>query len=515
MKHFAINFKPDNKQISIHAGATILEAASQAGIILNSVCGGKGTCGKCRVIIEQDGREVLACQYEIDSDVTVTIPAESRFFEPRILEEGIDIAEKVEAGIEAYGLAVDVGTTTVVAKLLGMGDGQVLSTAASINPQVKYGDDCVSRIAYGGSEEGLERLHKEIIACINRLTGELGVDSKQIHYGCIVGNATMNHLFLKLPVAGLGQAPYKAYSLDGHDVAAGELGLEIAADAQVHTVENIAGFVGSDITAAVLASGVAEAEELTLFVDIGTNGEIVLGTKDKLYAASCAAGPAFEGARISCGSRAVEGAIEAVVFDGEDIDFDVIGGGPARSICGSGLIDAVALLLELGIIEPSGRFLHPDSLRGSVFDGVVSRVSEYKGQRAFVLSDALGGRERPIVLTQDDVRQSQLAKAAVRAGIKFLQRKLGVRDDEIEKVLLAGAFGNYIRPDSALRIGLLPDVPVERIHFVGNAAVSGAQMILLSRKARKEAARLARKIEYVEIANEKDFTDVFAESMTF
>ncbi len=523
MKHFTITFRPDNKRISIRAGATLLEAAGQAGIILNTVCGGRGICKKCAVFIEPDGRDVLACQYLIESDLVVTIPAESRFFEQKILTSGIDVQAKVEPGrtdtaVETFGLAVDIGTTTVVAKLINTTDGKVLASEAAINPQTMYGDDCISRIAYAQTEENLAELHKAIIDCVNQLIEglcrQVSIDAGQIVDGCFVGNTTMSHIFLKLPVTSLGQAPYKAHSLDAHDVPASELALQINPDANIHTVENIAGFVGSDITAAAVATGIGSAEKPTLLVDIGTNGEIVLAAGERLYAASCAAGPAFEGAGISCGSRAVEGAIEAVVFDGADIDFDVIGGGPAQTICGSGLIDAAALLLEMGIVDRSGRFLEPNSLRGSLFESVSSRVIEQNDQPAFVLCD---DREtaRRIVITQNDIRQTQLAKAAVRAGIRLLQRKIGIKDNDIDEVLLAGAFGNYIRPESALRIGLLPNVPAERIRFVGNAACSGAQLILVSRQARAFAGKLARKTEYIEIANEKDFTDVFAEAMSF
>jgi uncharacterized 2Fe-2S/4Fe-4S cluster protein (DUF4445 family) len=258
---------------------------------------------------------------------------------------------------------------------------------------------------------------------------------------------------------------------------------------------------------------------MTLAVDIGTNGEIVLGTADKLYAASCAAGPAFEGARISCGSRAMEGAIQAVVINEADLDLDVIGNCPPCSICGSGLIDAVAVLLDLGIIDRTGRFANP----GKLPPAIRSRIVKYNNQPAFVLAErratpapsGVEGSDERLLLTQQDIRQLQLAKAAIRAGIKLLQKKIGLEDDDIKQVLLAGAFGNYIRRESALRIGLLPNLPLERIHFIGNAAASGAQMLLLSRKCRTQAKKLARKIQYVEIAHQPDFQEAFAESMTF
>jgi uncharacterized 2Fe-2S/4Fe-4S cluster protein (DUF4445 family) len=519
MKHFNITFKPDGKNINIHADATLLEAASQAGIILNTVCGGQGTCKKCIVNLEPDGRKVMACQYHIQSDLVVSIPAGSRFYEHKILERGIDTSQNFQPTIyKKYqgknatdiilGLAVDIGTTTVVAKLLNMVSGQCLATQTALNPQNRHGDDVVGRIAYANTDAKLAELQRLIINCINDLIAKLckhaSISAGQIYEMCVVGNTTMNHLFLKLPVEQLGQAPYKAFSLDAYDVPAAKLNLQINQAGNIHTVENIAGFVGSDTTAVALATDIDSALEMTLAVDIGTNGEIVLGTKEKLYAASCAAGPAFEGARITCGSRAVEGAIEAVVLNNDDIDFDVIGNNMPRSICGSGLIDAAAVMLDLGIIDKSGRFTKDNKLSPAI----ASRIGEKSGQPAFFLTD-------DVFLTQRDIREVQLAKAAIRAGAKILQQRLGIADGDIRHILLAGAFGNYIRPKSAMQIGLLPDVPLERIRFVGNAACSGAQMILLSQNCRDKARELASKIEYVEIAHEPDFQTTFTDCITF
>jgi len=547
MRHYNVTFKPDGRRISIHAGATLLEAAGQAGIILNTVCGGQGICKKCVVNLEPDSEAVLACQYHIESDVTVTIPTTSRFFEQKILTEGtrakaqgrLDVWEKYKDVAEKiFGLAVDIGTTTVVAKLVNMKEGSCLATQAELNPQSRYGDDVVSRIAYAQSDDKSAELHKTITDCINKLISQLckqaHIKAEHIYEVCVVGNTTMNHLFLRFPVAQLGQAPYRAFSIEAHNRQPNELGLSINSAGNIYTVENIAGFVGSDITAVALAADIDSADEMTLIVDIGTNGEIVLGTGDKLYAASCAAGPALEGARIGCGSRASEGAIEAVVIneDEDDINLDVIGpprfASPAaascdasrsgkqsetvgaHSICGSGLIDAVAVLLKLGILDQTGRFAEAEKLKGSVSPAIFSRITEHQGQRAFVLAE----NER-VILTQEDIRQVQLAKAAIRTGIKLLQKKIGLKDNDIKQILLAGAFGNYIRRESALRIGLLPTVPAERIHFIGNAACSGAQMILLSSALRAEAKQLARKIKYIEIAHEPEFQDVFADSMAF
>jgi uncharacterized 2Fe-2S/4Fe-4S cluster protein (DUF4445 family) len=524
MKHFKITFKPDNREITIHKGATLFEAAGQAGIILNTACGGRGICGKCEAILELGGEKVLACQYRIERDLVVTIPVSSRFFEQKILAEGVetigvqpDIYEKyqnINPEDQILGVAVDIGTTTVVAKLIDMTSGLCLATEAALNPQTKYGDDVVSRIAYAETDAKLGELKKVITDCVNELITQLckqdSIERNQVFEVCAVGNTGMNHIFLNLPVKQLGQAPYKAFSLDAKDTSAEESALQINPAGNVHTVENIAGFVGSDITAVALAIDIDTFEKMSLIVDIGTNGEIVLGTADKLYAASCAAGPAFEGARISCGSRAVEGAIEAVVVNEDDIVLDVIGNNQAHSICGSGLIDAVAVLLNLGIVDATGRFVEPALLEGKLSAKILSRIVEQDGQPAFQLDDA-----QKVVLTQADIRQVQLAKAAIRGGIKLIEQKVGIADGDIEQIFLAGAFGNYIRAESALRLKILPDIPAERIHFVGNAASSGAQMMLLSRQCREKAKELARKIEYVEIAHQPGFQDVFADCMSF
>jgi len=349
-----------------------------------------------------------------------------------------------------------------------------VATESALNPQTRFGDDCISRISYAETDEKLAELQKVIIDCINELTAKLcsanSIDANRIYEMCIVGNTTMNHIFLKLPVKQLGQAPYKAFSVDARDITGKELPVQINPAGNIHTVENIAGFVGSDITAAAFAANIDSAEEVTLLVDIGTNGEIVLGTKDKLYAASCAAGPALEGARISCGSRAQEGAIEAVVINDGDIDLDVIGGSQPRSICGSGLIDAVAVLLNLGIVDKTGRFVKAGKLSGKLPAKILSRIGEQAG---------------------------------------------GLGDSDIKHIFLAGAFGNYIRRENAIRIGLLPDIPTERIVFIGNAAASGAQMLLPCSWARALAKDLARKIEYIEIAKERDFTTVYTDSISF
>jgi uncharacterized 2Fe-2S/4Fe-4S cluster protein (DUF4445 family) len=530
MEHFTVRFEPDGTSISMHGGATILEAAEQAGIILDNICGGSGTCGKCAVAVEGIREKVLACQYLIDRDLTVVLEAGAKLFEQRILQQGIDRQIEIAPSIvEAnpdlvktpgciFGVAVDIGTSTVVAKLLDMVDGSCKGQAAASNPQIRYGDDVISRIIYAQTDEGLKKLNKSIIDCINELINQLCEQAKiqraNIYEITVAANTTMNHILLKLPTKQLGQAPYQAYSVKAHNMSAKQAGIDINAQGQLYSIENIAGFVGADTTAVAVAVAIDQVEKMTLVVDIGTNGEIILGNKEGLCAASCAAGPAFEGARISQGSRAIEGSIERVIVNDDDIDIDVIGGGAAKSICGSGLIDAVAVLIELGLLDNTGKLLFANEVDANLPKKIIKRLVEKNGQPAFIFANNKNTNE-PVILTQQDIRETQLAKAAIRSGIVLLQEKLNIADEDIEQVLLAGAFGNYIQRDSAKRIGLLPNVDVKKIHFIGNAACSGAEMVLLSKKARKQAKELSKIIEYVELANSNKFQTVFADCLMF
>jgi len=589
VKHYQVHFLPDDKKVTIHHGATLLEAAGLVGIILSSPCGGVGRCGKCTVQLLPSKKKVLACQFTIERDLEVFVPDSSRFFKQKILEHGIkqDVLlnpavdklfirddfcgleeaceiisreiqnscvvddtvkdsyskTKYKSGVTAvlarqadtagwrligleegdttellFGFAADIGTTTVVAQLINLRTAAVVATASIGNPQTKYGADVISRIRHAESDTGMDTLHQSIISCLNDLfkdaAREAEIDTNMVYEAVIAGNTTMNHLFLKYPVHQLGQSPYHAYSLKPTHQNAGKLGLRMNNRGIVYTLPNIAGFVGSDTVAAALACGMDTTNTITLLVDIGTNGEIVLGTQEKLLAASCAAGPSLEGAGIEFGSRAQDGAIERVVMNNDDIDIDVIGDTKATSICGSGLIDAVAVMLTLGIFDSTGRFAEPDELAAlTISKKIKNRVIDYNnGQPAFILA---GEGKEIVVLTQKDIRQLQLAKAAIQAGILLLLKNAGYEISQIQQILLAGAFGNYISKENAVRIGLLPNIAMEKIHFVGNAAGSGAQMALTSQPSRKIAEQLATKINYLEIAHQTEFQMIFSECLLF
>ena len=419
----------------------------------------------------------------------------------------------------SFGVAVDVGTTTVVATLIDLVSAGELAVASRTNPQVAYGDDVVTRIACAsGEKEGLATLHSAIVACINdvvhELTSRARVHPSDVYELLAVGNTTMMHLLLGVDPFAIAQAPYVAAYRRGLSVSAAELGLKISRCGLLTVLPNVAGFVGADTVAVALATEMLSSTDLTLAVDIGTNGEIVLGARETLVACSTAAGPAFEGARIKFGMRAAAGAIEAVDID-SDVRLRLIAGDKVVGLCGTGLIDAVAELLRLGIIDPSGRVLDPSQLP-SLPEPIARRIRPGDHGNDFVLAwphESQNGE--PVYLTQRDVREVQLAKGAIFTGVQLIRKELGVATDDIRRVLLAGAFGNFLRPERALRIGLLPDVPLDRIRFVGNAASTGAKLALTNRACRAESDLLSRTIRYVELAGRPDFQNAFSQAILF
>ncbi|RKY03000.1 hypothetical protein DRP77_07050 [Candidatus Poribacteria bacterium] len=418
-----------------------------------------------------------------------------------------------------YGLAIDIGTTTVVGSLVNLLTGEEVAVASEMNPQAAYGADVISRLTHAiQTDEGLEELSERAVEVINRIIDELvlssGVDRESIYDVTVVGNSAMHHLFLKIPPHHLATLPYVPAVSDPVDVPAWRLGIDVHPRANVHYLPNVAGFVGADTVGVMIATGFGRDPRLRMAIDIGTNGEIVLGRGEEVMVCSTAAGPAFEGATIRHGMRAAPGAIESfrIGEDGE-VEVRVIGDGKPIGICGTGLFDIVAELLRVGIIESSGRMRRREELEGRIPRPLLERVVEDEEFGVgFVVAE---GEEGPILLTQADVRQVQLAKGAIRAGIEIVMEEMGVKAEEIEELLLAGAFGSYLRKESALGIGIIPPMPEERIRFVGNAAIVGARMALISREMREEARRVAKTARYVPLATNPDFQMRFAEAMLF
>ncbi len=591
-----VTFKREGKDVIIPYGKTLLYAAYEGGLSLDATCGGKGTCGKCKVKVRgsvsdptqeekahlsseelQDGLR-LACQaralgdvivdsindrasqkilvHGVEEPIIVSPSIQKIYLElplpsledqrsdfqrlkdtlkirnlvadleviqdlPQVLrgndfkvtavlkgEELIGV-EEGDTTLKSYGLAFDIGTTTVVGTLMNIAHGSQLGVSSGLNGQADFGADVISRINFAKEHPyGLRRLKEKIIEVLNEIINDLLEESKvnreNIYEVVVVGNTCMQHLFLEIDPINLALMPYVSVTKEPMTLKAKDLGISINKAGDVYMLPSIAGFVGADTVAVGLATYLEKSPEVKLVVDIGTNGEILLGSSKKLLACSTAAGPAFEGAQIKYGMRGTTGAIEAFQIHGDDISYKVIDNVPPKGICGSGLIDIMAELLKAGIIDGTGRILSP----GEIGPNFRTRIVEGENGYDFVVAPG-------ILLTQGDVRQLQLAKGAIYAGIQILKEVLGTEDDEISQILLTGAFGNYIRKESAKAIGLLPDIPLERIKSIGNAAGVGAKMALLSIKERDRAVELSESIEYVELSNSLKFQEEFMNAMYF
>lgn len=414
---------------------------------------------------------------------------------------------------ELYGVAVDIGTTKVVAYLIDLTSGVVLATESMPNPQIPFGEDVMSRITFTTkTPDGNERLQKVILDGLNSLISKLssssGVPQENILEVMVVGNTAMHHIFFGIPAKHLASAPYAPAVRTSLVYDAGQMGVDIYPFGKVSSLPNVAGFVGADAIADLVSSGLYMDKQIGMMIDIGTNTEIIAGNKDRLVCCSCASGPAFEGAHIRFGMRASTGAIERVWIDPatKDVRLQTIEDARPRGICGSGIVDAIAEMFRSGIIDPSGR------ITDNKGDKRVRKGPD--GVREYVLvwgKDTDTGED--ITVAQHDIEEIQLAKAAIFTGVSTLMRKLGVKCQDLKRVYAAGAFGTYVDASSAVTIGMYPDIPVNRIRFVGNAAGSGARMALKSTHVRDLAEKLSKKVEYIELAAEKDFQSEFAKAM--
>ena len=425
----------------------------------------------------------------------------------------------VEAGdtsAHMYGMAFDIGTTSIVGSLVDLANGEQLAAVGSVNPQAIYGGDLMSRIAFAQfDEKKLTTLRARALTAVNdfirEACREAGIAPEHVYKIVIAGNTCMHHVFLGVDVSYVGLAPYAPVVRESLAVPAGELPLRGAPNATVCFLPIVAGFVGADTVAAMLATRIFESDGVRVLVDIGTNGEVVMGSKDRLMACSAPAGPALEGGQITHGMRGAVGAIDRVEID-DDVRCGVIGDAAPIGICGSGLIDAVAKMLDAEVLNGMGRMRKNglDALPGAVR----ARLVGEKEKRAFVLvrREHAGGSD-DIALTQLDVRQFQLAKGAIFAGILMLQEVMDVPDERIDELLLCGGFGNYLNVESAVRVRLLPALPVERITYVGNAAHLGAQIALLSEAERRRADEIARRVEHVALATRAEFQAIFVNAM--
>lgn len=623
---YTIVFQPSGRRGEVPAGKTVLAAAQELGVGIEASCGGKGVCGKCRIIVEEGRFEKLglvsgashvsergeteekfftddelsrgyrlACLTQITGDLVVTVPEESRSVKQVILEKGkkrtftinpavkqytiklpaptledarddrrrlLDVLEereglsgltvdypvlrtlprtlrendwlvtvsvwqdkeviRVESGEAPHtlGIAIDIGTTTLAAFLCDLVTGELLSKASRMNPEIGYGEDVLARISYAmANEDGGEKLQRAMQDAVSELaaqmTGEIGRTPSEVDEMVLVYNTAMHHFTLGLDSRYVGRSPFAPVASDALDIKARDLGILINPSANIHSLPIEAGFVGADNVAVLLAEEPYNSESVKLIIDIGTNGEIDLGNKERLLSTSCATGPALEGAQIAFGMRAAPGAIERIEINpetyeprykviGKDEWFPDISFTGAQGICGSGIIDVVAELYRAGIISKAGRI-------NTKLDTPRVRKDD-KGKAEYVLAWAPETAvHKDIVITQGDIRAVQLAKGAIYVGAKYLMEKYGI--DHVDEVILAGAFGSYINKKSAMVLGMFPDCALEKVQAVGNAAGDGARIALLNVEKRKEAARVAREVEFIETAVEPDFQTRFMEAL--
>lgn len=599
-----VTFLPKDTTTRVPAGTTLFHAAAWTGQPVESTCGGRGTCGKCRVRIvegsappitpaDQDHLDPadlaagwrLSCQAEVRDAMTVEVPrllttpktamfgvgrqvlldpnvhkVRLKLEEPTLHDQRSDFVrvrdalraqgfamsaslsvlrtlpkalrdaefdvtavlcgetllalEPKDTTAACHGVAFDLGTTTIVGTLLDLNTGAARAVASTLNAQAIHGGDVLSRISYTmGKKEGLDELQRlaafTLNGLIERLTGESGVPAATIYEITVAGNLTMMHLLLGIDPEPISVTPFAAAAAHGLDLRAKDLGLDIHPEGRAYLFPAIGAYVGGDIVAGLLATAVPRGRRLTLFVDVGTNGEIALGHEPRTVATAAPAGPAFEGAEISCGMRATSGAIEGVQITHDAVALQTIEDTPPVGLCGSGLVDVVAQLYKRGLMDKTGRLRSADELQGKVPATLLSRLVNVDGVRAFVLATPQETGGRAVLFTQKDVRQLQFAKGSIAAGIAILMKVMGVKPADLQDVLLAGAFGSYIHPDAARLIGLVPAVPLDRIRAVGNAAGEGAKIGLLSYREREAAEAMPGRVEYIELSGREDFNDIF------
>lgn len=608
---YTIDFEPIGRRGPCPEGGTLLDAARTFGVDLTSVCGGVGTCSRCKVQIiagevaeaaggarrgltpaEIDRGYLLACRTYPLSDVKVHVPPESLTALQRTQIEGLDVPVEVKPGVSQcvvrtgppnledlraddrrlydavrqacgitpyhqdleviraastelrkwgwearvtlhgrdiihvgradapwLGLAVDIGSTKIAAYIVDLITGRTVAKRGAMNPQIAYGEDIIARLMYA-SRGPAEALHMQELlttalseladaACKEIPASEGGpASAEDIVDAVVVCNTAIHHLFLRLPVAQLAAAPYVPALAGAIHGRARNIGLHIAPGAHVHLLPNIAGYVGADHVAMLLATGIAGRPDTVLAIDIGTNTEMCLTHKGQMTSLSCASGPAFEGAHIQAGMRAAPGAIERVRIEREpagrvgEVRYKTIDDEPPVGLCGSGLLDVVAHLRLAGLLDARGRLLQGPHIRG------VNQHVE------FVIADeAESGSGHAITVTQHDIRELQLAKGAIRTGIETLLQDAGITAADLDQVIIAGAFGTYIDVESAVTIGMLPNIPLERVIQVGNAAGTGARLALVSRPQRRHAAEIAHRVRYIELARAPRFMRNFAEGM--
>ena len=602
-------FEPDGRKLRVDSGTSIFEAARKTGVLIRSECGGRGLCGKCRVIVadknvlteitEAETKHLslteissgyrLACCTVLKNDAIVMIPEESRVgarkiqvfglesplplnslvkkfyitlikptlgdakpdlerilaflkdkfgldtletdYEvlkklPNILrranwkitvtlwnERKIIAVEEGDTSNEAFGLAVDIGTSKIVGYIVDLATGRTVGAGFIENPQILYGEDVVSRIAFAADNERKIRILQKLVLkgvndVVNYACAQASVNPNNVYEATIVGNTVMHHFFLGITPKYVAVSPFTPAVRKPLDIKAKELNIKICPEGNIHVLPVIAGFVGADAVADVLSTEIYKSKELSMLLDIGTNTEVFVGNSEDILSCSCASGPAFEGAHIKNGMKAVTGAIEKVSIHPDsnyEVEYETLDDVAPTGLCGSAMIDIVAEMFKHGIINKRGRFnAHVKTPRLRMDDGCFEFVVVWKSE---------SGTGRDITVTQKDINEVQLAKAAIFAGCWILMKRKSVDVNDLGQVFIAGSFGSYLNPENAKFIGLVPDVPAEKIKFVGNTALTGAKMALISKEARKTAETLSKRVRYIELASDPDFRMEFADAM--
>ena len=610
---FQVVFQPDNKAVSVSEGATLLDAALAGDIPLNASCNGKGSCGKCKLVLESgqgnskktplltdrekaDGY-VLACQTSVHSDIVVRIPEETLERKLKIAGMGKEVTErmkglvpeitpmlthyplkltiptlddsisdldrllrclaksgcdttrmsvglkvmrelaaamrhenwKVTASViekrnsseivsvdpgshqkTSLGVAIDVGTTSIVVYLVDMADGTVLAATSGHNRQAACGDDVINRIVCA-EKDGVKKLSRMGLATINGLINEaidsVSVERRQIDNVVLSGNTTMIHLLLGIEPRYIRREPYIPSISSFPILKAGHVGLKVNPTAAVFVMPGPAGYVGGDIVSGLIYTGFHREAPVTLFIDVGTNGEIVLGNNEWLMTASCSAGPAFEGGGIRWGMRAEEGAIEKITIDPDTLApaFSVVGEVPPRGICGSGMIDLLSEMFLTGIIQPTGKFNVDDDH---------PRITKDGDETAYILAYAHETSvDKDILFLESDIDNLIRSKGAVYAGFRVLLNQTGMDFSMIDRLIITGGFGQYLDLEKAVTIGLLPDIDRSKFQYLGNSSIGGAYMVLLSKTYRKEAIDISNRMTYVDFSSNNQFMDEFTSAM--
>lgn len=517
----------------VEKGISAAQALKSLNLFISNDCGGIGKCGKCKVrtsLIDTelapeerrllDEHEIkkgirLACLVNVQDGMSIWLDNKAELF---ISDSGKDISKVLKSSkIKNIGAAVDIGTTTIAVSLIDISTGITLSAKTGINPQIKNGTDVISRISYVGDKPSrLNEMRGLVVTQVNWLIASALKDT-EVKDNCISnvvisGNTVMLYLFQGINVQKLGIYPYEANFIEAVKTDGRAAGLDIAENGEVWILPCISAFLGADVIAGILAAGMHSSEKTSILVDLGTNGEIVAGNKYRLIGCSTAAGPAFEGAGIKCGGIYKKGAIDKVFLTEEGISYTTVDNFPANSICGSGIVDAAAALIEKGIVLADGKMIEDAGTEENTYVcSLKSRVKEYEGKPAFLIA----GGENEIIFTQEDIRRIQLAKSAVLTGIKLIVDKLKINFEDLDKLYISGNFGNFINVENAVKIGLIPEELKCKIVSIGNSSLNGAIKCLLNSELINECSKIHKSVEYFDIGSNKDFHEIYLQNLNF